>query len=131
MLTIQPAGNDLNILMISETNVYNATTMAEEIESWGHGVEIAKTGRESLKKFRQKQYDLVLVDISMPESRWDKIITQLKEERPDIGILTMTGSSCPDLEKKVRQKGILYYLITPFEIKDLKLILDQWSHKNG
>lgn len=115
--------------MILKTNVYNAKTMANEIESWDHGVEIAETSKEGLKKFRQKQYELVLVDISMPESGWDETITQLKKERPDIGIITMTGSSCPDLEKKVRQKGIIYYLITPFETKDLKLILDQWSQK--
>lgn len=73
--------------------------------------------------------DLVLLDIMLPDCMGYELIPQFKARWHDIGIVTMTGYNSQELELKVRQQGITYYMLKPFNMKDIKDILDHISKK--
>ncbi len=99
------------------------------IEKLGHYVEKASDGQEALARFNRKKFDLVLLDIFLPDIKGYELIPQFKKLRHDVGVVTMTGYNSRDLEFKVREHGVMYYMIKPFEPDSLKSVLDHISKK--
>jgi DNA-binding response OmpR family regulator len=120
----------MNILVV-EGDVSCAQLLGKTIIKWGHPVEKATSGKEALKRFNQKNFDLVLLNVFLPDMEGYELIAQLKELCPKIGIVTMTEHNSRELELKVRRQGILYYMIKPAETKHLKSLLDHVSKKRG
>ena len=58
-----------------------------------------------------------------------ELIPHLKEAWPNIWIVTMTDYNTREVELKVREQGIVYYMAKPFEAMALKEILDHRSKK--
>jgi CheY-like chemotaxis protein len=116
----------MNVLVVED---YDSTTevIADTIEAWDHEVEISATGEDALEKVRKKQFDLVLLDLFLPDCKGNELISQLREIWPDIGIVAMTGYNSRELELQVRQQRVLYYMIKPFETQTLKELLDHLS----
>ena len=120
----------MNILIV-EDDACCAESVGEIIERWGHNVDQAKTGKDALKKVSKKEFDLVLLDIFLPDIQGHELIPQLKKLCPETGIVTMTGYNSRELEMKVREQGVLYYMIKTFEMKDLQSLLDHVSQKRA
>jgi len=64
--TIQDARRRLNILM-AEDNVINQRLAMALLEARGHRVVLASNGREAVEAFERKAFDLILMDVQMPE----------------------------------------------------------------
>jgi len=120
----------MNILLV-EDEVPTAKAIKENIEDWGYSAEIAYTGQDALKKVREKSFDLMVLDIFLPDCKGHELIPKFKEARPDTEIVIITGYNTKELELEVRQLGILYYMIKPFDMKEMKEILDYVSKKRG
>lgn len=119
----------MNILTI-EDDAAVASTLREIIEGWGHRVEISKSGKNALQKVIKKMFDLVLLDIFLPDINGVELIQKLKEVWPKIRIVTMTGHNSRELEMEVRKQGIIYYMIKPVNIQNLKEIVDHIHKKD-
>ena len=118
----------MNILIV-EDDIDVSLVLTETIQYWGYSAENADTCKHALDKVKQKRFDLILLDIFLPDGKGHRLISQFKELWPDAGIVTMTGYNTRELEMEVREQGILYYMIKPFETKSLKELLDHISHK--
>jgi two-component system NtrC family response regulator/two-component system response regulator HydG len=71
----------------------------------------------------------MLLDVFLPDYKRYEIISQFKGKQPGIGFITMTGYNSRDLEKEIRKKGNLFYMIKPFSDNQLKNILDHVNKK--
>jgi DNA-binding NtrC family response regulator len=118
----------MNILIV-EDDLSTAEAMTESMETWGHQVEISIIGKDALAKIKEKKFELVLLDIFLPDCKGHDLIPQFKEMHRDIGIVTMTGYNSRELELEVRQQGIHYFLTKPVQTKILKEIVDHISKK--
>jgi DNA-binding NtrC family response regulator len=118
----------MNILIV-EDDLSTAAAMTESMETWGHQVEISTIGKDALAKVKEKKFELVLLDIFLPDCRGHDLIHRFKEMRRNIGIVTMTGYNSRELELEVRQQGIHYFLTKPVQTKILKEIVDHISKK--
>jgi DNA-binding response OmpR family regulator len=118
----------MDILIVKDNDAVT-TVLTESIQHWGYSAENADTCKDALDKVNQKRFDLILLDIFLPDGKGHHLIPQLKELWPTAGIIAMTGYNSRELEMEVREQGILYYMIKPFETKSLKELLDHISHK--
>jgi len=118
----------MNILLV-EDEVSVARVIGQEIEALGHSVNTAYTGQDALKKVTKTRFDLILLDIFLPDCKGHELISKFKEAQPDMGIVTMTGYNTKELELEVRQQRIIYYMVKPFRIEEMKEILDYISKK--
>ena len=116
-------------ILVVENDPGVVTPITEGIERCGHHCESSGTGEDALKMVSQKKFDLILLDIFLPDCEGHELIPRFKETWPDIGVVTMTGYNTRELEWQVRQKGIIYYMIKPFSMKEMKDILDHISKK--
>ncbi len=118
----------MNILIVDDDDTF-AWVIFEAIDIEKHTVKIAGTGKEAIELVREERFDLVLLDILLPDCRGNELIPDFKKLSPQIGIVTMTGHNSRELELEIRQQGIYYYLIKPFSVKTIKDIVDHVSDK--
>jgi DNA-binding NtrC family response regulator len=118
-------------ILVVEDDVELAQAIRERLEGWGYPTEWSGTGKDALQKVRQEKYELILLDIFLPDIKGYVLIPQFKEVWPEIGIITMTGYNSRDLEKEVRKQGVLYYMIKPVNTNDLRKLLDHVAEKRG
>ena len=118
----------MNILIV-EDDLATAAAMTESMGTWGHQVEISTFGRDALAKLKKMKFELVLLDIFLPDCKGHELIPRFKEIQSNIGIVTMTGYNSWELELEVRQQGIHCFLTKPVQKKHLKEIVDHISKK--
>ncbi len=116
-------------ILIVEDDLHVAETIKESIVKWGHNVQTSATGKDALAKLERKKFDLMLLDIFLPDCKGYELIPRFKKLWPEIAIVTITGFNTRELELQVRQQGIHYYMTKPFDIKVLKYILDHIAKK--
>jgi len=118
----------MNIL-VAENDETALSSMAERIQGWGYSVEKSKTGQTALQMLEEASIDLVLLDLALPDMAPRDLIPKLKERRPHIGVITMTGSNTQKLENEIRTLGIVFYMLKPINEETLKDLLDHFSKR--
>lgn len=116
----------MNVLVV-DNNVPALLTIVGLIRGWGYKAEMSETGGETLDKIRKGSFDLVLMDVSVPDMSVQELIRGIKELDPRLGIVTMTEKSTEELERGIRTLGIIYYMSKPVSEAHLKEILDHIS----
>ncbi len=120
---------NLRILLV-EDNLINQKVAARVLTSQGALVDIAKHGREAVEMLKKKQYDIILMDLQMPEMDGYEAteIIRNNTEMPtsNIPIIAMTASALIADRTKCLQAGMNDYIAKPFLAGDLyKKILAQ------
>ena len=115
----------MDILIIDD--FFAAGAVKKSIEKLVRNIETANSAEDALIKVRHNKFDLLLLNISSKAFDGCKLIQQVKSICPDIKIVTMTDRNSRNLELKIRKQGVLFYMITPFNIKVLKDIVDYIS----
>lgn len=100
------------------------------LETWGYDHQAASNGKEALHHILETAFDVILLDINLPDYLGYDLIPEFRQIDPDIKIITMTGENSRELEQRVRKEGILYYMVKPIETQNLKLLLEHLC-KNG
>ena len=118
----------MNILVVDD-EVPAAEAIKKYIKTLGHHVEITCTGQDALKMVRKKVFDLIVLDIYLPDCMGHELIPEFKKARPDIGIVTITGYNSKELELEVREKGIIFFMVKPFNINEMKQVLNHYQKK--
>ncbi len=116
----------MKILIIEDT-AQVSTLLKLKIERWGHTARVAETGKEALDIVKTEIFDLILLDIFLPDTIAYDLIPKLKREWSGMEIITMTGYSSSDVEKKVRSQGILYYMVKPVDLVELENIIQHMN----
>ncbi len=118
----------MKVLIIEDTKQVS-NLLKLKIERWGHSATVAATGQEALDIVKKEMFDLVLLDIFLPDTIAYDLIPKLKLGWSGMEIITMTGHSSKDVEEKVRSQGILYYMVKPIDLKELESIIVHMSKK--
>ncbi len=84
------------------------------LKAEGYTVENALSGKEALTMMEQNTYNLVLTDLKMPEMDGITLIRWMRKERPDTGIVIITGYPSQDSIKEALELGIIDYVPKPF-----------------
>jgi DNA-binding NtrC family response regulator len=116
-------------ILIVEDDMALSLNIAESLTSWGNRAEHVRTGKEALKRIGQKYFDLVLLDIFLPDCRGYKLIKQFRQMWPEINVVAMTAHNSRELETQIRKEGVIYYMIKPFELEQIQDILNHISNK--
>jgi DNA-binding response OmpR family regulator len=116
----------VNILIV-EDDAFYLDTITKVARGWAHDVTCAESGRAALDKAAAMDFDLFLLDVFLPDMTAMDFIPRLRAFRPDARIITLTGQSTRELERELRELGIVYYMAKPVSQQELKCILDHMS----
>lgn len=112
-------------ILVIEDNEDLAFSIAKVLKKEGHNVLVSKTGEEGLKIFQEELVDLVLLDLKLPKMDGLAVLHAIKEADPDTAVIMMTASTDVKSAIEAMKKGALDYLIKPFELEELKLVVQK------
>lgn len=88
----------------------------------GFQADVSMTGGEAILQVQTKEYDLVLLDVNLPDIEGIELITKIQAIHPDIKIVIMTGENNRERELQARQHNIAYYLVKPFSYEEIRAV---------
>jgi len=112
-------------ILLAEDNEFNQIVAVDTLQSLipGIKVEVANNGREAVEKLKNNIYDLILMDVQMPEmSGYEAaryIRDKFEEPKRSIPIVAMTANATHGEKEKCYEAGMSDYLSKPFRPQDL------------
>ena len=98
----------------------------------GYDVDTVNNGEDALKYVRCNKYDLVFIDMIMPNMNGIEIFDRLKKECPDIQVVLMTGyvQDTEELIENALNNGAYTCLYKPFETVEILMVTEEVLEKN-
>jgi signal transduction histidine kinase/CheY-like chemotaxis protein len=110
--------------LVAEDNVTNQTLLKFTLKQWNLDYDLAENGKHALALIKQNKYDIVLMDIQMPEMDGYEAARQIRKEVDSkIPIIAMTAHVLPSEREKCINSGMNDYISKPLkESEFLKLL---------
>lgn len=121
-------------ILLAEDNQINAVLATTILKRAGHEVDVAGNGAEALDALRRADYDMVLMDMHMPEVdglEATRSIRALTGPKSRISIVALTANAMGSEERKCLNAGMDDFLSKPFEPHDLLAMLDKWAGRES
>ena len=95
----------------------------------GHEIEVASNGERALELLDQTPFELVLTDIRMPRMGGLELLEHIKNRGLSTQVVVMTAFSTTDTALEAMRKGAYDYIVKPFQLTEVKLILSKCLEK--
>ena len=122
----------LRILLV-EDNQVNQRLASRLLEKRGHLVEVAANGREALQALEKASYDLVLMDVQMPEMDGMEATARIREKEKLNGghqpVIALTAHAMKGDEERCLAAGMDGYLTKPIRPEELDELLEKYMEK--
>ncbi|MEZ4454246.1 MAG: response regulator [Nannocystaceae bacterium] len=108
-----------SLILIVEDNLDLAENVAEFLGDDGHEVVIASRGDHALAIAREREVDLAILDVRLPDTTGVELVHEL---RPYLGVgevVLMTGNASLDTAIAAVREGVFAYVQKPFDVADL------------
>ncbi len=114
-------------VLIVDDNPINLALAVELAQMWGHHPFEASNAQQAMQLFRIKNFDLILLDIQMPEIDGVKLMQMMREEKPDLKtpIAAITANILDSEKKRLLGLGFDAYFRKPIEENKLRALLDK------
>ncbi len=117
-----------NILIIDDEKAIRKT-LSEILSFEGYKIDEASDGEEGLKRFGEKNYDLVLCDIKMPKLDGIEFLEKAKQVNSDVPIIMISGHGNIDTAVEAVKKGAFDYISKPPDLNRLLITLRNATEK--
>lgn len=117
-------------LLVAEDNEVNHLLLHAWLTRQGHSVHQVSNGLEAVKAVEENEFDLVLMDIQMPEMdglQASEAIRKLNGRKGRIPIVAMTADTSPAMRERGRQAGMDHQVGKPFDWTVIQEALTQWG----
>ncbi|MCX7823082.1 MAG: sigma-54 dependent transcriptional regulator [Syntrophobacterales bacterium] len=95
------------------------------LKKGGYDVDPASSGMEALKRLKEKEYDLIFLDIKMPDMSGIEVLKNLKESSPNSLVVMITAYGSVETAVEAMKLGASDYLMKPFEPEHLVLLVEK------
>jgi two-component system, sensor histidine kinase and response regulator len=121
-------------ILVAEDNQVNQQVATGLITKLGHRVDIAANGREAVEAICNLPYDLILMDVQMPEMdgfEATAAIRRLNGGRADVPIIAMTANAMEGDPQKCLDAGMDDYIAKPVDRRKLANAIGYWSARRS
>ncbi|HEY1872419.1 MAG TPA: sigma-54 dependent transcriptional regulator [Chitinophagaceae bacterium] len=119
-----------NILIIDDEKAIRKT-LSEILSYEGYKIDEAGDGEEGFRKFREKEYDVILCDIKMPKMDGIEFLEKAKESNPDLPIIMISGHGTIETAVEAVKKGAYDYISKPPDLNRLLITIRNAMDKNS
>jgi CheY-like chemotaxis protein len=122
-------------LLLAEDNAVNRKFATLLLEKMGHHITVAVNGRECVEMHRAHEFDVILMDVQMPEmdglEATSAIRSGEKTSGKHIPIIAMTAEALKGDRERCLDAGCDDYLTKPIRSEELSNALDRWGKVNA
>lgn len=118
----------LQILAV-EDDVVNQVVITESLRVMGYRISMAENARQALELVAQNTFDLILMDVQMPEISGIEATEQIRklDNGHRITIIALTADSSVENQRKCYEAGMDDFLMKPFNLPALQAMLIKWA----
>lgn len=121
-LKIQYLKKDVRIL-VAEDNAINQKVAKTLFKNLGYDVEFARNGAEAVDMYTKYKYDIIFMDIMMPEMDGIQATMEIRNRFFQVPIIAMTANIAKDEKANALSAGMNDYITKPVRIDTVKKIL--------
>ncbi|HEX5421974.1 MAG TPA: response regulator [Candidatus Acidoferrales bacterium] len=118
-------------ILLAEDNILNQRVAASILKKKGHFVQPVNNGKEALEALACERFDLVLMDVQMPELDGFEATRAIRHQEEQTGqhipIIAMTAHAMKGDRERCLDAGMDDYLAKPVEPKALYAVVDSWG----
>ncbi len=121
---------DISILL-AEDNIFNRKLAQNLFKSLDFEIDQAENGKEAVKMALEKSYDIIFMDLLMPEMDGLQAITEIRKLGIEVPVVAVTAVENPDTRSAAEALGVEDYLLKPASTDQIKEILLRTFPKNA
>lgn len=106
------------VLIVDDEERFRST-MKKLLALEGLSASTCGSATQALDELRQNPYDIVILDVRMPEISGVEALPRIKEIDPDIEVIILTGHASVETAKSIIRNGAYDYLLKPYSIETL------------
>ena len=107
-------------LLMVEDNEDLGEAIASRLSAGGHSVEWVMNGKQALRYLEMDHWDVLLLDIMLPDQDGFSILRHLRRQTPSLPVLVMTARSEIEDRVSMLDLGADDYLVKPFDLRELE-----------
>ena len=117
-------------LLIVEDDPY-ISELASRILKSNHRIEVAFTGKEAIDMFAPNKYDIVLLDVQLPEMSGSMVLQNIVQKAPRQAVVIMTAHGGSDLAEELMMEGAVDFIQKPFKAEQLRKVINIAAHREN
>ena len=112
-------------VLLVDDDISLLRTMAFVFKRKGCSVAAAQSGAEALRMVEKRPFDVIFMDVRMPEMNGVECYEQIKEIRPDATVVMMTAYAVEDLVREALQEGAYGVVYKPLDMDEMLQLAEE------
>lgn len=108
-------------ILVVDNEINVRTVFSDILKKEGYCVRGAKNGYEAIKAVDEESFDLVLIDLGMPQMNGIETLENIKKRKPQLQVIIYAEYGSITTAVESIRKGAVDYLNEPFSPRELKL----------
>lgn len=117
------------ILVVDDEEAIRSV-LADLFEGLGYQVCQQDNGKAGLQSALSEELDLVILDLSLPGCDGLELLRSLKESKPDLPVLIITGYASMDSALEAMKLGAYDYITKPFDLDEVQIIAERAAERS-
>ncbi len=122
-------------ILLAEDSIVNQTLAIGVLGQWGHQIEVAENGVQAVDLSARNDFDLILMDVQMPEMDGIQATQQIREREQNsdrrVPIIAMTANAMPGDREECLAAGMDGYISKPFRKQELLAVMKAFCPNPG
>jgi CheY-like chemotaxis protein len=123
-------------LLVADDNTVNQKVASMMLKRLGYTVDIVANGVEVLQALETRSYDIIFLDVQMPEMDGDEAARRIRDQwstnepaRPRL--IAMTGNAMQGDRERCLAAGMDDYITKPVRVEKLQAVLERWGPRSA
>ena len=119
-----------NLLVVDDLKS-SRLTLGGILEDEGYNVVLAENGYQAIEAAKQIPFNLIFMDIKMPEINGVQTFCEVKKFNPQATVIMMTSYSVEDLVRKAISQGAYTCIYKPFNVEEILTLVGEISRRRS
>jgi DNA-binding NtrC family response regulator len=116
-------------VLVAEDEATFALTVGRYLQKRGHEVKVCPTGKATLRSLATAEWDVLLLDLKLPDAEGVDILGQVKKDHPDLQTIIVTGFANVESAIETMRLGAFDYLTKPPNFDELGVRVEKAGEK--
>ncbi|WP_178983271.1 hybrid sensor histidine kinase/response regulator [Winogradskyella helgolandensis] len=122
---------DMHVLIVDDNKINLLITKKNIEKIEGYTCQTISNGKEAISIVKEKDFDLILMDINMPDMDGYDVTKHIRMFNPNIPILALTALNSNEISTKAETAGIDQIITKPYIFDDFKAIITSYGNKQN
>ena len=118
-------------ILIVEDDANIRETLSTILQQKGYKTDTAKNGQEAIQKSKAKFFNMVLLDIKLPDMEGTKLLTTMHKDQPKMMKIMITGYPSVENAVEALNRGADAYIIKPVKPEKLLALIEEKLEKQS